>query len=210
MARGRPTFRWTSGAAWGYLGVMQRAFVPCLLAVLLALVGGCRRGGPTATADEAEAGPRVPHLDRAQPRLPTLKLWLGGQEITAEVARRSVELATGMMYRTNLGEMEGMLFVFGRPFRAAFYMRNTTVPLTAAYLDPEGRILELHDLEPLNERPVEAASDRVQFVLEMPRGWFSRHGVTTGAVVRTPYGGLAEVDWVSLGPRRAPAAPSGP
>ncbi len=203
-------FRWTSGAASGYLGAMRRACVPCLLAVLVALAAGCRRDGPTATADEAGARGRVPHLDHAQPRLPTLKLWLGGQEITAEVARRSVELATGMMYRTNLGEMEGMLFVFGRPFRAAFYMRNTTVPLTAAYLDPEGRILELHDLEPLNERPVESASEQVQFVLEMPRGWFARHGVATGAVVRTPYGGLGEVDWVTLGPRRPAATPPRP
>lgn len=186
---------------------MQRAYGPCLLAVLVALAGGCRRGSSTATADATEASLRALHLDRAQPRLPTLKLWLGGQEITAEVARRPVEVATGMMYRTNLGELEGMLFVFGRPMRVAFYMRNTIVPLTAAYLDSEGRILELHDLEPLNEQPVEAGTDRVQFVLELPRGWFTRHGVSTGAVVRTPYGGLAEVDWVSLGPRR-PAAPA--
>jgi uncharacterized membrane protein (UPF0127 family) len=83
-------------------------------------------------------------------------------------------------------------------------MRNTTVPLTAAYLAPDGTILELHDLEPLNEKPVTAATDLVQFVLEMPRGWFARHGVQTGAVVRTPYGGFAEVDWLTLGPRAQP------
>lgn len=177
------------------------------LVALMVSVTGCRRADSSGATREASE-PRSYHLDHAQPRLPTLKLWLGGQEITAEVARRTPEIATGMMFRTNLAEMEGMLFVFARPYRAAFYMRNTTVPLTAAYLAPDGTILELHDLEPLNETPVTAATDNVQFVLEMPRGWFARHGVSTGAVIRTPYGGFAEVDWITLGPRvRAPARP---
>jgi len=187
---------------------MQTRFVVLGLAALLVAAAGCHRAGHSADAAETAREPRPLHLDRAQPRLPTLKLWLGGQEITAEVARRTVEIATGMMFRTNLAENEGMLFVFARPYRAAFYMRNTTVPLTAAYLAPDGTILELHDLEPLNEKPVTAATDLVQFVLEMPRGWFARHGVQTGAVVRTPYGGFAEVDWLTLGPRAQP--PPGP
>lgn len=184
---------------------MQTRVVLLLGLILWGAGGGCRRATPAAS-DAATAEPRPYHLDHAQPRLPTLKLWLGGQEITAEVARRTAEIATGMMFRTNLAEMEGMLFVFARPYRAAFYMRNTTVPLTAAYLAPDGTILELHDLEPLNETPVTAATDNVQFVLEMPRGWFARHGVSTGAVVRTPYGGFADVDWLTLGPR-APKSP---
>ncbi len=187
---------------------MQTRFVALGLAVLFTAAGGCRRAGSSAGPAETAREPRPLHLDHAQPRLPTLKLWLGGQEITAEVARRTVEVATGMMFRTNLAENEGMLFVFVRPFRAAFYMRNTTVPLTAAYLAPDGTILELHDLEPLNETPVTAATENVQFVLEMPRGWFARHGVQTGAVVRTPYGGFPEVDWLTLGPRaRTPPRP---
>lgn len=180
---------------------MQTRFVALGLVALLAAAGGCHRAGHSADTAGTAREPRPLHLAHAQPRLPTLKLWLGGQEITAEVARRTVEIATGMMFRTNLAEHEGMLFVFARPYRAAFYMRNTTVPLTAAYLAPDGTILELHDLEPLNETPVTAATDLVQFVLEMPRGWFARHDVQTGAVVRTPYGGFPEVDWLTLGPR---------
>jgi hypothetical protein len=185
---------------------MQAWFAALLLAAVLVAPGGCQRAGNSATSDAASPPPRAYHLDRAQPRLPTLKLWLGGQEITAEVARRTTEIATGMMFRTNIADGEGMLFVFPRPYRAAFYMRNTTVPLSAAYLAPDGTILELHDLQPLNETPVTAASDHVQFVLEVPQGWFQRHGVRTGLVVRTPYGGFPEVDWVNLRPRtsRAP------
>jgi hypothetical protein len=71
-------------------------------------------------------------------------------------------------------------------------MKNTRVPLTAAYINSEGVILELHDLEPLNETPVEADSGEVQYVLETKQGWFARHKVSTGAVVRTEYGSFPE------------------
>jgi len=172
------------------------------LAVALALLAGCDPPVP-ANADDspADTDTRPLHLERALPKLPTVKLWVGDQELLAEVARSVAELSTGMMYRTNLAEGEAMLFVFARPHRTAFYMRNTTVPLTAAYIDIEGTILELHDLEPLNETPVPAESDQVQFVLETPRGWFGRHEVRPGAVLRTPYGSLRELDWRTLRPR---------
>ena len=64
--------------------------------------------------------------------------------------------------------------------------------LSAAYIDPEGVILEIHDLQPHNTNSVVAASERVQFVLETNQGWFGRHHVTTGMVVRTERGTLAE------------------
>lgn len=176
------------------------------------VLSGCRRPASGVSAPEPSnnaataataAHERPPHLDHAQPRLPTLKLWLGDQELDTEVARAPLELQTGMMFRTNMAENEGMLFVFGRGHRAAFYMRNTRVPLSAAYIDPEGAILELHDLKPLDETPVEAASDRIQFVLETPQGWFQRHNVAVGAVIRTPYGALREVNWATLKRARA-------
>ena len=122
------------------------------------------------------------HLDHAQSKLPILKLWLGDQEIAAEVALTQTQVATGMMFRQTMGENEGMLFVFGAPHRTSFYMKNTTVPLTAAYIDPEGTILELQDLQPLNETAVEAQSDQIQYVLEMKQGWFKRHAVAPGAI----------------------------
>jgi uncharacterized membrane protein (UPF0127 family) len=87
-------------------------------------------------------------------------------------------------------ENEGMLFVFARPHRTSFYMRNTTLPLTAAYIDSEGTILELHDLEPLNETPVEASSENIQYVLEMKHGWFKRHNIAVGAVIACDAGKL--------------------
>jgi len=168
----------------------------------LLMISGC--GKEPGRQGEAPAPPRptAGALSHAQPKLPTLKLWLGDQELVAEVARSAVEVQTGMMFRTNLAENEAMLFVFPQPHRASFFMRNTKLPLTCAYIDAEGIILELHDLKPLDEKSVEAATDRVQFVLETRQGWFGRHNVGVGALVRTQHGALGELNWATLRPLR--------
>jgi len=166
------------------------------------MISGCGKGPGGEGEATAPPPPAAELPSRAQPKLPTLKLWLGDQELVTEVARSLVELRTGMMFRTNLAENEAMLFVFARPQRASFYMRNTKVPLTCAYIDIEGVILELHDLKPLDEQAVEAATDRVQFVLETRQGWFGRHNVGVGALVRTEHGALRELNWNTLRPLR--------
>src|SRR4051794_35590548 len=97
-----------------------------------------------------------------------------------------------MMFRTNMAENAGMLFIFPGPHRASFWMKNTPLPLSAAYLDPDGVILEIHKLEPQNTNSVTAASERIQFVLETNEGWFQRHNIGVGAVVRTERGSLRE------------------
>ena len=132
------------------------------------------------------------HLDHAQPKLRTMKLWLGSKEITAELAINRVEIGTGMMFRDKMEENEGMLFIFAQPVHVAFYMKNTQIPLSCAYIDSEGTILEIHDMKPLDETPIEARSDLVQYVLEMKQGWFDRNAVRIGTVVRTEHGSLAE------------------
>jgi uncharacterized membrane protein (UPF0127 family) len=129
---------------------------------------------------------------KAQPRLQTLKLWIGAEELTAELALTFPQQQTGMMFRTNMLENEGMLFVESIPHRAAFWMKNTVLPLSAAYMDPEGVILEIRDLQPHNTNAVIATSDRVQFVLETKQGWFQRHNITSGVVVKTERGSLRE------------------
>ena len=128
----------------------------------------------------------------AQPRLQTMKLFVGPEVITAELAMTEIQVGTGMMFRKQMGENEGMLFVFARPHRTSFYMRNTILPLHVAYLDSEGTILELHELEALNETPVEAASNNVQFVLEMNKGWFQRHKIGVGSVITCDRGKLRD------------------
>jgi uncharacterized membrane protein (UPF0127 family) len=133
-----------------------------------------------------------PPATQAQPKLQTLKLLIGPEEVIAEIAITEKEVMTGMMHRTSMGENEGMLFVFGVPHQAAFWMKNTILPLSCAYIDPDGVILETHEMKPLDETSIQAATNRVQYVLEMNKGWFDRHNIKPGALVRTERGSLPE------------------
>lgn len=160
------------------------------------------RTNAAAQTNAAPVDPNQLYLNHAQPKLHTTRLWIGTKEMSAEVAASIQEISTGMMFRKEIGDDEGMLFIFGRPHRASFYMRNTVVPLSAAYIDPGGTILEIHDLKPLEETPVTAATDRVQFVLETKQGWFEKNGIATNTVVRTEFGSLAETFLTKWPPSR--------
>lgn len=170
-------------------------FLPLVLLVL-ALTSGCQDGGTGAASPQTSAPPPVltpGYLPHAQPRLQTMKLFVGQKEVTAELALKPVEIFTGMMWRTNMPEDEAMLFVFADATPRAFYMRNTLVPLSLAYIDPDGVILEIHDLQPRNETSVPSKAENVQFVLEVPQGWFARNRIVPGTVVRSQYGELKKI-----------------
>ena len=167
------------------------------------LLAGCGPQQPATNATSAtnaaapparEAPARGPDgpIVQAQPKLQSIKIYLGPRELNTELALTDQQRMTGMMFRTNIAETESMLFVFPVPFQAGFWMKNVTVPLSAAYIDPEGTILEIHNLEPGNTNSVQADSNRIQYVLETAQGWFQRNGVSTGAVIRTDRGSFAE------------------
>ena len=160
-----------------------------ILAAAVGLAGGCKPNG-TAPVALTSGAPWL--LTNAQPRLPTIKLYLGAQEMVTEVAETGRQQMCGMMFRTNMGENEGMIFLLGQPMQASFWMKNCPLPLSAAYIDPEGTILEIHALQPQDTNAVLATAHNIQYVLETPQGWFQKNGVTTGAVVRTEKGSLAE------------------
>ncbi len=123
-------------------------------------------------SSQAQSGP--------QPVLPTTELRLGSKKITAEIADEEHERAAGLMFRKSLAPDSGMLFVLDRTGPVGFWMKNTEVPLTIAYIDPRGTILELHDLQPLNEKPVPSRFPNIAFALEMPQGWFSKNNIWPG------------------------------
>lgn len=118
--------------------------------------------------------------ETAQPPLPTIKLTVGGKMITAEVADDAPERTAGLMFREKLAPDSGMLFVMPRPERASFWMKNTILPLSVAYINQYGLILEIHDLEPHNEKPVSSAFETIAFALEMEQGWFGKKGILPG------------------------------
>ena len=157
-----------------------------LLAV--SLLAGCKKPGEVAPA------PSVDDLlpKQAQPKLRTMKIYLGAEQLDAEMALNDQQRTTGMMFRTNIAETDAMLFVFPQPFRASFWMKNCPESLSAAYIGPDGVIEEIHHLEKQNTNSVVAAADNIQFVLEVKDGWFARHNIGTGTVIRTGRGSLAE------------------
>ena len=127
-----------------------------------------------------------------QPKLQTMKLWVGPEEMTVELALSPQQQQTGMMFRTNLEETAGMFFPLPFTQRASFWMKNCPLALSAAYIDPEGVIQEIHDFQPHNTNAVVAASHNIRFVLETSQGWFKRHNVRRGMLVRTEHGTLME------------------
>jgi hypothetical protein len=167
-----------------------------LALILLILAGsfaGCEKKSPAPPIAAGPAQPPQPSLPtKAQPQLKTIRLWLGAEELATELALTPEQEQTGLMFRTNLAENAGMLFVFGRPTQASFWMKNCPLPLSAAYINPEGAILEINDLKPQDTNAVVAASDDVQYVLEVNQGWFLRHHIAPGTWVRTEFGTLPE------------------
>jgi uncharacterized membrane protein (UPF0127 family) len=163
--------------------------IPAMLGCAAVLLSGCAERD---AAPQAVARPLSQLPGEAQPRLATQRLYLGATELTAEIALRPREIMTGMMFRTNVVEGDAMLFVLPRPQRAQFWMMNCPSPLSCAYINPEGVIEEIHDMEPFNTNTIDASSANILFVLETAEGWFTRNNVRTGMLVRTESGSLTE------------------
>jgi uncharacterized protein len=158
------------------------------LFLVAALLAGCKK------TETAAAPPSLDDLlpRQAQPKLPTMKIYLGAETLDTELALTEREEMTGMMFRTNIQETDSMLFVLPVPQRASFWMKNCPESISAAYISPDGVIQEIHHLEKNDTNAVLAASDNIQFVLETKDGWFARHNIGTGTVIRTEKGSLAE------------------
>lgn len=112
--------------------------------------------------------------------LPRIKLGLGMYQIDAQVASTASQQATGLMYRTEMPQYEGMLFVFERPSVLCFWMKNTLIPLTAAFVADDGVVVNLVDMKP-RTTDSHCASRPVRYVLEMNQGWFAKRGLKAGA-----------------------------
>jgi uncharacterized membrane protein (UPF0127 family) len=109
----------------------------------------------------------------------TYPLKIKGHAVRAELAVTEEDKRVGLMFRRSLGEGSGMLFVYEREGRWAMWMKNTYVPLSVAFIDVNGRILNIEDMAPLTE-DTHQASGPAKYALEMNRGWFAKHGIRPG------------------------------
>ncbi|MCK9387540.1 MAG: DUF192 domain-containing protein [Sulfuritalea sp.] len=114
-----------------------------------------------------------------QPQLPLLELFAGMHRIEAEVAATSGSRQIGMMQRTIMAPQRGMLFVFPEVAKHCMWMRNTLLPLSVAFLDEKGRIINVEDMQPKTEDN-HCAKAPARYALEMNLGWFRSRGLGPG------------------------------
>ena len=115
-----------------------------------------------------------------QTTLPRIKLQAGMFQIDAQVAQTPDQRGIGLMYRTEMPQHEGMLFVFEQPATQCFWMKNTVLPLTAAFVADDGTIVNLADMKP-QTTDSHCSTQPVRFVLEMHQGWFAKKGLKAGS-----------------------------
>jgi uncharacterized membrane protein (UPF0127 family) len=130
------------------------------------------------------AGSMAPLVALAQPgsqpqQLPMLKLGAGMYNIQAQVATTPEQRSVGLMFRKEMPTYEGMLFVFEQAGTQCFWMRNTLIPLSAAFVADDGRIVNIEDMAPQTDTS-HCSKQPVRFVLEMNQGWFAKRGLKAG------------------------------
>jgi len=119
----------------------------------------------------------------SQPRLSVVELTAGMHLIQAEVAQTTNEQTIGLMHRQTMGINEGMLFIYDTPQIRCFWMRNTLLPLTIAFIADDGSIVNLKDMQPKTEKS-HCSVKPVRYALEMNQGWFDKRGLKPGFKLR--------------------------
>lgn len=118
--------------------------------------------------------------------LPRAQLQAGMHLIQVQVASTGRQREIGLMWRKEMPVQEGMLFVFEQPAGQCFWMRNTLIPLTAAFIADDGTIVNLADMQPQNDAS-HCSGQPVRFVLEMNQGWFTKRGIRAGQKISGPF-----------------------
>src|SRR5471032_1781588 len=118
----------------------------------------------------------------AQTALPEVTLSVQGHKLTAEVAATDNSRTTGLMHRRMMPENRGMLFVFAYAQPQSFWMMNTYIPLSIAYIDEQGVIVNITDMKPLTTDP-HPSTKPAKYALEMNQGWFAKRGIKAGVRV---------------------------
>ena len=134
---------------------------------LLAPSQGCSKGERGRSARPAERDPGL------------ISISVKGKTLHVEVVDTPETMRKGLMYRKSLERDRGMLFVYEEERRLSFWMANTSIPLSIAFIREDGTIVDIQDMTPFDERP-HVSAEPAQFALEVNQGWFREHGVRVG------------------------------
>ena len=125
------------------------------------------------------------HADEPQMNLPRVRLTTGMHAIDAQVAATHEQRMTGLMFRKEMPQNEGMLFVFEAPSQQCFWMKNTLLPLSIAFVADDGTIVNIDEMK-AQTLDSHCSAQPVRYVLEMNTGWFARKGIKAGARLAGP------------------------
>ena len=118
--------------------------------------------------------------DAPQLNLERVKLTSGIHQIDAQIAGTPEQRQTGLMLRKDMPQHEGMIFVFDQPAKQCFWMKNTLIPLSAAFVSDDGVIVNIEEMKPL-ALDSHCSVQPVRYVLEMNKGWFAKRGIKAGS-----------------------------
>lgn len=146
--------------------------------LILMLLQACL---PAASQDRpaATASPSAPVALASSSLAPLQTLKVGSHTVQIELACTAEEQQLGLMHRDKLPQHQGMLFVFDRERPLSFWMKNTRIPLSIAYINASGVIVDVQDMQPFDETPHPTAQP-AQYALEMNQGWFAGRGIQVG------------------------------
>ena len=125
--------------------------------------------------------------------LAKVTLHVAKASLTTEIAATSAQQERGLMYVSSLPDNEGMIFLLPQIRTATFWMKNTLIPLSVAFIDKDGVILEIHDMKPLDETVTRSDSNKVAYALETNLHWFALNGVKPGDKLQPAPGTLGKM-----------------
>ena len=124
-------------------------------------------------------------LDEPQMKLERVKLSSGMHRLDVQVAATPEQRQTGLMFRKDMPQHEGMIFVFEQATKQCFWMKNTLIPLSAAFVDDDGTIVNIEEMKAL-ALDAHCSAKPVRYVLEMNKGWFAKKGIKPGSKLQGP------------------------
>ena len=165
----------------------RRGIALVLLALLFAGCGGPSDAGASASGASASGAGSSGSASTSGLRTVTIDSGEDEVEVQVEIADSLDEQTRGLMHRTALTEDRGMLFVYADEEARSFWMKNTLIPLSIAYIDSEGRIVDIQDMNPLDDEPPHYVSaEPARYALEVNQGFFEERGVKVGDKAELP------------------------